>query len=67
MVSVDLLATRFGTLWLAASERGLCRLALPPATEHRRFHEWVKRHDPHEQRGREVLVLAKAELQGQAT
>jgi len=43
MVSVASLETAFGTLWLAASERGLCRLALPSAKEHTRFREWMVR------------------------
>jgi O-6-methylguanine DNA methyltransferase len=61
-VSVDSLETAFGTLWLAASERGLCRLALPPAREHDRFREWVARHGPQGRQGTAVLALAKKEL-----
>ncbi|MBI3302239.1 MAG: methylated-DNA--[protein]-cysteine S-methyltransferase [Deltaproteobacteria bacterium] len=63
MVSVTSLETAFGTLWLAASERGLCRLALPPAKEHARFHAWVTRHGPPGQQGSAVLALANKELQ----
>lgn len=66
-ISVAALETRFGTLWLAASARGLCRLGLPSAREHRRFHEWTARHgvefhSPHRQREKEILTLAKGEL-----
>ena len=60
--SVASLETAFGTLWLAASARGLCRLALPSAKEHTRFAEWVKRHGPQGQQGMEVLALARTEV-----
>lgn len=46
MVNVTSLETAFGTLWLAAGERGLCRLALPSAKEHARFHQWVDKRFP---------------------
>jgi O-6-methylguanine DNA methyltransferase len=55
--------TRFGTLWLAANERGLCRLALPTIKEHARFHDWVERRGLHRSCGQTVLTLAKRELQ----
>ena len=62
MVSVASLQTPFGTLLLAASERGLCRLALPPTKEHARFQDWVTRHGPAGPQGAAVLELAKKEL-----
>lgn len=71
MVSITSLETAFGRLWLAAGEHGLCRLALPPAKEQARFHEWVVKrfpsapHNPQsaiEEREPEILTLAKREL-----
>jgi len=43
VVNISSLETTFGTLWLAANEHGLCRLALPATKEHERFHQWVAR------------------------
>jgi O-6-methylguanine DNA methyltransferase len=62
-VGVASLETAFGTLLLAASEHGLCRLALPPAKEHARFREWVARHGPQGPRGEKILARVKQELQ----
>jgi O-6-methylguanine DNA methyltransferase len=60
--SVASLETAFGTLWLAASARGLCRLALPSAKERARFEAWVERHGPQGEQGMEILALAKTEV-----
>ncbi|MCS6924698.1 MAG: methylated-DNA--[protein]-cysteine S-methyltransferase [Candidatus Binatia bacterium] len=62
MVAVASLDTPFGPLLLAASERGLCRLALPPATEHLRFHQWVQRRRL-DLGGEAFLALAVREVQ----
>jgi methylated-DNA-[protein]-cysteine S-methyltransferase len=62
MVSIASLETRFGTLWLATNERGLCRLALPTTKEHARFHDWVERKGLDRSCGQTVLTLAKREL-----
>jgi O-6-methylguanine DNA methyltransferase len=63
MVSVGSLETVFGTLRLAATERGLCRLALPPEKDHARFHLWLERRGSQGQEGEAVLAQAKTELQ----
>ncbi len=61
--SITSVGTAFGTLWLAASGRGLCRLALPTAKEQARFQAWLAAQGPQGSQGRGVLALARQELQ----
>lgn len=63
MVAIASLVTPFGPLLLAASERGLCRLALPPAAEHARFHRWVQQRGRRDSGGAAFLALAAREVQ----
>lgn len=63
MVAVASLDTPFGRLFLAASGRGLCRLALPAAAEHARFHHWVQQQRRPRSGGAAVLALAAREVQ----
>ena len=60
-LSTDQLETSFGTLLLAASQTGLCRLALPPDKEHQRFREWTQGYES-SQDGSDILAQAKDEL-----
>jgi methylated-DNA-[protein]-cysteine S-methyltransferase len=62
MVAVSSFDTTFGTLLLAASERGLSRLALPAAKAHARFHAWARYHPVPGLRARDILTLAEKEL-----
>lgn len=60
-LAIDQLETSFGTLLLAASQTGLCRLALPPDKEHQRFREWTQGYESG-QKGINILAQAKDEL-----
>jgi O-6-methylguanine DNA methyltransferase len=62
MVTTDSLETPFGTLLLAATEHGLCRLALPSEKEHARFRLLGERYGSQGSAGKAVLALAKKEV-----
>ncbi len=46
MVSVTAVDTPVGKLWVAVSEKGVVRLALPTSAQQARFWAWIARHYP---------------------
>jgi len=61
-VGIVSLKTRFGPLSLAATERGICRLALPPTHEQQRFHTWCASRAINPRIGTPLLAQAQEEL-----
>ena len=61
-ISIVSFKTWFGPLSLAATERGICRLALPPTREQQRFQTWCSSRTVKPRIGVPLLAQARQEL-----